>query len=86
MNKAALQRVSKCQREGLCLSCMQPLVAGERVIRGCHMRCAKATYRGIAAGKLTDEGQVEAGEWLPAEKGGRKPSIPVTQKANMASC
>jgi hypothetical protein len=85
MKRSAVQRVAKCQAEKLCCSCLQPLIPGQRVVRGCHLNCAKATYRAIEAGKLTDDGQVEAGEWLPRENGGRKPTIPVSKKASSAS-
>jgi hypothetical protein len=91
MNKEAMQRVARCEREGLCCSCLEPLderteLAKEaeeevRSIRGCHPRCAHATYRGIRAGKLTDEGQVASGEWLPAESGGRPATLAATKKA-----
>lgn len=81
MKKSAVQRVAKCQREGLCCSCEQPLIPGEKVVRGCHLRCAKATYRAIESGRLTDDGQVSAGEWLPASPGGRPPSLAVSKKA-----
>lgn len=85
MKRSAVQRVAKCQAEGLCCSCLEPLIPGERVVRGCHVRCAKATYRAIEAGRLTDNGQVEAGEWLSPESGGRKPTIAVSKKARSAS-
>lgn len=81
MKRSAVQRVAKCQAEGLCCSCLEPLVADAKVVRGCHERCAKATYRAIESGRLTDNGQVESGEWLPAESGGRKPTIAVSKKA-----
>lgn len=85
MKRSAVQRVAKCQAEGLCCSCLEPLIPGERVVRGCHVRCAKATYRAIEAGKLSDKEQVESGEWLPAGTGGRKPTIAVSKKASAAS-
>jgi len=80
MKKSALQRVARCQSEGLCLSCLESL--GDcRPIRGCHPRCAHATYRAIRAGMLTDEDQVASGEWLPALPGGRPPEVAVSKKA-----
>lgn len=82
MNKKAVQRLAKCEKEGLCPACLQPITAGETLVRGCHSKCAKATYRAIAAGELTDEGQVACGEWLP-RAGGRKPSNPVSIKAKL---
>lgn len=85
MKRSAVQRVAKCQAEGLCCSCLEPFIPGEKIVRGTHVRCAKATYRAIEAGRLTDEGQVQAGEWLPAEPGGRKPTIAVSKKARSAS-
>jgi hypothetical protein len=78
MKKSALQRIARCQREGLCLACLEPLAG--TVLRGCHERCAKATYRAIAKGLLTDEGQVACGEWAEP-RSGREPSNPVSIKA-----
>lgn len=81
MKRRPLQRLAKCDREGLCPACLESL--GDcRPIRGCHPKCAKATYRAIAAGTMTDEGQVACGEWKPRD-GGRKPSNPVTIKAKL---
>jgi hypothetical protein len=80
MKKSAVQRAAKCEREGLCCSCLEPL-GDEKPIRGCHPRCAHATYRAIKSGLLTDAGQVAAGEWLPASSGGRPPSLAVSKKA-----
>jgi hypothetical protein len=82
MNKQAMQRLAKCEREGLCPACLQKIEEGEVLVRGCHSKCAKATYRAIAEGKLTDEGQVACGEWKP-RSGGRRPSNPVSVKANL---
>jgi hypothetical protein len=69
--------IARLQVEGKCLACCQPLGDG-KVVRGCHEKCAKATYRAIAAGKTTDAKRVEEGKWLPAETGGRKPTNPVS--------
>jgi hypothetical protein len=77
VKRGAVQRVAKCQSQKLCLACEQPL--GDcRVVRGCHERCAKATYRAIESGKTTDAKRIEEGKWLTAEQGGRKPSNPVS--------
>lgn len=79
VKRGAVQRVVRCQQQKLCLACEQPL--GEcRVVRGCHERCAKATYRAIEAGKTSDKQRIEDGKWLPAEPGGRKPSNPVSME------
>jgi hypothetical protein len=77
ITRNVLMSVSKLQADGNCLACGLPLGNGKKV-RGCHEKCAKATYRCIAAGKTTDEKRVEEGKWLPAETGGRKPSNPVS--------
>jgi hypothetical protein len=77
MKKNVAMLVAKLQAEGKCLACGLPLDGG-KVVRGAHEKCAKATYRAIAAGKTTDAKRVEDGKWLPAENGGRKPSNPVT--------
>jgi len=77
MKKSVAMRVAKLQAEGKCLACELPLGEG-RVVRGCHEKCAKATYRAIFSKKTTDTKRIEDGKWLSAESGGRKPSNPVS--------
>lgn len=79
VKKAAMDRIDKAQREGLCLACMEPLDE-TRVVRGCHERCARATYRAIERGDFTEDERVQQGKWLSTDKG-RKPSNPVTVEA-----
>lgn len=81
VNREARKRIAKCEAEGLCCACLQPIVAG-RVIRGCHDKCAAATYRAIKAGKFTDAQRVSEGKWLEHGTVGRKPSNPVSVEAN----
>ena len=81
VNREARKRIAKCEAEGLCCACLQPLDQ-TRVIRGCHYKCAKATYRAILAGKCTDEERVKEGKWLEHGKTGRKPSNPVSVELN----
>lgn len=77
MKKAAVQHIANCEANDLCVACGQP-ISGDRVVRGCHQRCAKATYRAIESGKTTDKERVEQGKWLPASPGGRTPTNPVS--------
>lgn len=78
VNRTASKRVSKCQAEGLCLACMEPLDK-TRTIRGCHERCNRATLRMIASGETTEEQRISEGKWLAKEQSGRKPSNAVTK-------
>lgn len=80
VDKKAQARVARCTKHKLCCACLQPL-GDSKVVRGCHASCARATYRAIEKGELTDEEQVEAGEWLAHGQRGPKPSNPVTRKA-----
>jgi DNA-directed RNA polymerase subunit RPC12/RpoP len=77
MRKSVAMRVAKLQAECKCLACEQPY-GNEDLIRGCHKRCAKATYRAISNNRTTDSKRVQEGKWLPAMRTGRKPSNPVT--------
>ena len=82
MDRIAKLRVTKCEKEGLCYACMKPLSG--RVVRKCHEKCARATYRAIARGEFTDADRVAEGKWAEPEAGGRKPSNPVTIEARQA--
>lgn len=84
VDRKAKNRVARCLKHKLCCACLQPLGTG-RVVRGCHEKCARATYRAIERGELTDADQVEAGEWLEHGTRGPKPSNPVTIKARAAA-
>ena len=81
VRKAARERIDKARRLNLCVACMQPIVDGERVVRGCHNRCYFATYRQIKAGKYTDAERVRDGKLLESAEPGRKPSNPVSLEA-----
>lgn len=84
MKRSAVARIAKCEKEGLCTACLQPL--GEsRVVRGCHEKCARATYRAIERGEMTDEQRVADGKWLEASQRGPKPSNPVTVEAKLGT-
>lgn len=80
VDRKAQLRVARCRKKGLCCACLKPLETS-KVVRGCHEKCARATYRAIARGELTDSDQVEAGEWLEHSVRGSKPTNPVTIKA-----
>lgn len=82
MDREAKLRINKCDKEGLCYACMKPLYG--RVVRKCHEKCARATYRAIARGDFTDNERVAEGKWAEADPGGRKPSNPVTIEARQA--
>ncbi len=75
MNKAARQRLAKCEQEKLCTCCLEPL-GGEEPIRGQHPRCYKGTMRAIAAGTTTEAQRVSAGMMHERKPAGRKPSNP----------
>ena len=81
VKKAARERLAKCSELDLCVACMEPVVEGERTLRGCHMRCYHATYRAIRSGKFTESARVEAGKLLEPSENGRKPSNPVSVEA-----
>lgn len=76
MDREAKLRINKCDKEGFCYACMKPLYG--RVVRKCHEKCARATYRAIARGDFNDNERVAEGKWAEADPGGRKPSNPVT--------
>lgn len=80
MKKIAIQRLARCEKEGLCLACLKP-IGSSRVVRGCHEKCARATYRAIGIGAFTDEERVANGKWLAKAKTGPKPSNPVSIEA-----
>lgn len=82
MKRSVVQRIAKCEKEGLCMACMGPLGDG-RVVRGCHEKCSRATYRAIERGDFTDEDRVSQGKWLEAAQRGPKPSNPVTIEAKL---
>lgn len=82
MKRSVVQRIARCEKECLCMACLEPL--GEsRVVRGCHERCARATYRAIEHGSFTDEQRVSEGKWLEAGQRGPKPRNPVTIEARL---
>lgn len=78
VRKVARERLKKAEREHLCRGCMQPIVAGEKVMRGDHLRCYYAILRAIKSGRTTEDQMVSEGRMLEAAKSGRKPSNPVT--------
>jgi hypothetical protein len=84
VDQKGMKRVARCIKYKLCCACLKPL-GDARVVRGCHEKCARATYRAIERGELSDSDQVEAGEWLPHGQRGPKPTNPVTIKARSAS-
>ena len=75
VNKAARQRIAKCEQEKLCTCCLEPL-NGAEPIRGQHPRCYKGTMRAIAAGTATEASRVASGLMLERKQAGRKPSNP----------
>lgn len=75
MDAAARNRVKRCKEEGRCCACLLPLDG--RVVRGCHERCYKATFRHIEAGNTTEQERVDAGKLLP-QAAGRPVTSPVS--------
>ena len=72
----AKRRVAKAKAERLCVACMEPLDG--RAVRGCHVRCHRATLRAIERGLTTESERVAAGKFLPPAQAGRKPCSAVT--------
>lgn len=72
-----MSRIEIASKEGLCVACMQPL-NGRRSIRGCHVKCHRATLRAIERGETTEAKRVEEGKFLAPQKGGRPRSNPVS--------
>lgn len=70
------QRVALALEQNLCVACMKPMYG--KPMRGCHLKCHRATLRAVEAGKTTLEQRVKQGKLLPAKKGGRPPGNPVT--------
>ena len=82
MKKSVVDKITRCKRDQVCLACDKPIETG-RTVRGCHERCARATYRAILRGDFTDEQRVQQGKWLDAQSGGRPASNPVTVEAKL---
>lgn len=82
VRRKAIERLEKCERECLCVACLEPIVAEEKTMRGMHMRCYFATKRAIDSGKTTEEERLQEGKMLEAKPGGRKPSNPVSLDCN----
>jgi hypothetical protein len=74
MNRSVEQRIRKCQKHRLCMTCLKPIGVNEKSVRGCHAKCARATYRAIERGNYTDEDRVVEGKWLCPGKRGPKPT------------
>jgi len=72
-------RIERAKQGHLCVACLCPL-DNERVIRGCHCKCHKATVRAIEQGLTTEFERMAEGKFLPKGKSGRRPSNPVTQE------
>lgn len=72
-------KIAKFKKRKLCLACGKPLGTG-KVVRGCHEKCAHATYRAIERGETTDDEAVQEGFWLPHAKRGPKPKNAVTTR------
>lgn len=77
VKRAAVERVTKCEKEGLCCGCMKPV---DPLItrRGLCVGCYHATRRAINSGKTTEEKQMASGLMLEAKPSGRKPSNPIS--------
>lgn len=85
MKRSVVLRIAKYKAKRICLACDEPFKPNEKVIRGCHQRCARATYRAIARGDFTDAERVAEGKWLVQEPKGPKPTNPVTIEARKLS-
>lgn len=81
MKRSVVQKIAKYKAKKICLACDKPILPGEKVLRGCHSRCTRATYRAIARGAFTDAERVAEGKWLPHGTKGPKPINAVTIEA-----
>lgn len=77
VKRAAVERVTKCEKEGLCCGCLRPVdpLAARRGLCG---GCYHATRRAINSGKTTEQKQMADGRMLESKPSGRKPSNPVS--------
>ncbi|GAB5404340.1 MAG: hypothetical protein Aurels2KO_25710 [Aureliella sp.] len=80
LDELAQQRVDKCKKGGLCVACLGKLDPEQKSPRGMHPTCHATTWRYIRDGVTTEEARVRAGKMLPANKGGRPPSNPVSKE------
>ena len=66
VKREAVERLTKCEKEGLCCGCLQPL--GEQLPRrGLCIGCYHATRRAINSGKTTEGKQLSEGKMLEAK-------------------
>ncbi|MFN8742870.1 MAG: hypothetical protein ACK5YR_23315 [Pirellula sp.] len=84
MKKEIVLKIRRYSKKRLCLGCDKPISPEEKIVRGCHERCARATYRAIEKGLTTDSERVADGKWLAHAKRGPKPSNPVTIETRQA--
>lgn len=81
MSRSVEQRIRRCRKHRLCMTCLKTISPDEKPVRGCHPKCARATYRAIERGCYTDEDRVAEGKWLWPGKRGPKASNVATVEA-----
>jgi len=85
ISRDAQQRIHRCESQGLCLFCLQPISTDEQSVRGCHRKCDKAARRRVEAGKETEAEMVKSGKWGTTERTGRPAREPAELDPNGAA-
>lgn len=78
IKRSVQEEVSKKVAKGLCVSCGEPLIDGEKVDRGCHESCGQSLRRATKGDANKDAQFIREGRWLPPSKGGRPPTNPTS--------
>lgn len=78
VRKSGIERLKKCDAQGLCTGCLLPL-GEDGHVRGLHPNtCYHAMNRAIRQGKTTEAEAVSSGLMRERAPAGRKPTNPVT--------
>jgi hypothetical protein len=71
-------------KKAICLSCDQPIIPGEKVVRHVHERCRQEQKRFQKEGGKTDAQLVELGLLAPKDVTGRRPLKRLETRVNAA--
>lgn len=74
------KRVSECTAKRQCLGCQVTFGSSQKVVRGCCVTCYTAINRAIARGSVSEREMIKQGKLLPATRGGRRPTNPMSQE------
>ncbi|GAB5402836.1 MAG: hypothetical protein Aurels2KO_10670 [Aureliella sp.] len=58
----------------ICLVCGEPVLPGDKYVRGCHESHSRRVVRAIERGEYTEKEAIEKGLMAPKSSGGRKPA------------